>query len=181
VRALGGMSVVAVLVMGVILGSAIAGVAHAENPVVRWDRIEGIKPNAAGQVIHGIAPVAFPWSTTRGSASLNLDNGKLQFHVEGLSMGASPTLVALIGTTGAVTEVKATILCHQSGERVDSEVVELSEDGDAMFSGQLSSVPNCEASDLVFLLRIAGVVPDAPPIADLWLAHGAARKIRESK
>lgn len=177
-NARGNKPTVIALTVAAIFGSACTGVAYAEGPIVRWERIEGIDSNASGQFLKGIAPVTFPWSTTRGSAFLNLDSGKLQFQVEGLSMGASPTPVALIGTTGAVAEVKGTIMCNQSGEFVDSDAVELSDGGDAIFSGQLSNVPNCDASDLIFLLRIAAVVPGAPPITNLWLAHGAARNIR---
>ena len=175
-NAIGRSSAVIPLLVAAVLCSA--GYSHAASPVVRWERIEGISPNPAGQVLNGISPVAFPWSTTRGNALFNTNNGSLQFHVEGLSMGASPTPVARIGTTGAVAEVKGTIMCHQSGEFVDSDPVELSADGDAMFSGQLTSIPSCEPDDLIFLLRIAAVVPGAPPIANLWLAHGAARKVR---
>lgn len=167
-------SIVMILIVAASVSSASV---YAGSPLVRWERIEGISPNATGQVFNGISPVTFPWSTTRGGALLNLHNGKLNFHLEGLSMGASPTPFALIGTTGVVTEIKGTIMCHQSGEFVDSDAVELSDEGDAQFSGQLTSVPYCEPGDLIFLIRIAAVRPDAPPISDRWLGHGAARKI----
>ena len=166
------------LVIAAIFGSASMGVVYAESPMVHWERLEGIDPNVTGQVLNGILPVTFPWSTTSGGALLNVTSGRLQFHVEGLSMGASPTPVARIGTTGAVTEVRGTVMCHQSGDFADSEPVELSEDGDAFFSGTLLQMPYCDAGDLVFLLRVAAVVPGAPPITGRWLAHGAARKVR---
>ena len=82
---------VSALIVVAMLGSAGAGAVNAESPLIRWERIEGIVPSAAGQTLSGIFPVSFPWSTTRGNATLNVDTGNLQFHVEGLSMGSSPT------------------------------------------------------------------------------------------
>ncbi len=161
-----------------LLGSLV-GLAHAQSPMVRWERIQGIDPSATGRVVQGINPVTAPWSTTRGSALLNTENGRIQFQVEGLSIGSSPTPLALIGTTGVVTMIKGTIICHEpGGDVVDTEPVELSPEGDALFTGELSEIPSCAPDKLVFLLRIAEVREGAPPITNLWLAHGAVRKIR---
>jgi hypothetical protein len=160
------------------VGCAPIGYAHAENSIVRWERIEGIDPIEFGQEFGGILPVTVPWSTTDGRAMVNLETGRVQFHVEALSVGAGPTPLVRIGSTGIVEAVRGTLMCHQTGEFVDTDATELSGDGDAMYSGQLESLPNCDPTDLIFLLRIAAVTPGAPPVTDLWLAHGAARKIR---
>lgn len=165
------------LVTAVLLGTVAVGIARAEVTVVHWQRIEGINPNPTGQTLNGIVPVGFPWSVDEGRAVLNPANGRTRFHVAGLSMGASPTAFAAIGTTGAVTRVKGTVMCNQTGEFVDTDDVKLSPEGDAYFVGQLPFVPACEPGNLIFLLRIAEVVAGAPPITNLWLAHGAARRI----
>jgi hypothetical protein len=154
--------------------------AHAQGQFVNWERIEGINPNpAGGQVFAGINPVTFPWSSAGGRARLNTANGRLHFEVRGLAIGASPTPLAVVGTTGAVTEVLGTILCNATGEYVDSDPVELWTSGDASFHGSLPYMITCNDESWVFLLRVAGVVPGAPPITGRWLAHGAARNLHQ--
>ncbi len=161
-----------------LLVSLCAALAHAESPRVSWERIQGIDPNpAGGQNFADIAPVAFPWSVSSGRASVNTATGRLRFAVKGLSIGASPSPLARIGTTGIVAQVKGTLLCHLTGEYVDTDPADLSATGDAQFVGALPYVPACDAHDLVFLLRVAAVVPNAPPVTGLWLAHGAVRKL----
>jgi hypothetical protein len=154
---------------------------HAQETIVNWDRIEGIHPNpTGGQTLAGINPVTFPWSNERGRARLNTSNGRLHFEVQGLSIGASPTPLAVVGTTGVVTELMGTVLCSSTGEYVDSQAVELSADGDASFQGTLPYIFACDDESWVFLLRVSGIVPGAPPITGRWLAHGAARTFRQT-
>ncbi len=100
--------------------------------------------------------------------------------VQGLSIGASPTPLAVVGTTGVVTELMGTVLCNSTGEYVDSQAVELSADGDASFQGTLPYIFACDDESWVFLLRVSGIVPGAPPITGRWLAHGAARTFRQT-
>ena len=160
-----------------VVGTFWMGLAVAASPIVSWERIEGIVPHPdappAGGAIAGIQPVAFPWSVTRGYARLNTRTNALTFYVNGLSMGGSIG----IGTTGAVTAVKGTIVCATTFVVSDTESVGISKSGDTYFFGQLSAAVDCDPSNLIFLLRVAEAV-GGPPIQDFWLASGAVRRIR---
>lgn len=162
-----------------LLSTLMVGLAFAESPIVSWERVEGIAPHPsslpAGGAIAGIQPVAFPWSVTSGRVRLNTQTNRLAFYVNGLSMGGSIG----IGTTGAVTAVKGTIICTTTFSISDTGSVQLSQDGDAYFRGELSAPVNCDPSNLIFLLRVAEVVggPPAPQIQNFWLASGAVRRM----
>ena len=153
--------------------------AQAAEELVRWDRIDGIVPNpSGGQVIAGLNPVTFPWTVSQGKVVFNATTGRMFFDLKGLAIGAGPTNLALIGTSGAVQSVKGTVICNTTGEMLDTEAVSLSSKGDASFYGRLPYALTCDDGSWVFLLRIAGVVPGAPPISERWLAHGAVRTFR---
>jgi hypothetical protein len=136
-----------------------AGTAKADE-TIRWKTIIGIIQ--AGNVVAGIGGGGQPWSTLGGEASLNLDTGKLRFSVRGLVLAGGNT----IGTPGAVTQVKGTLVCNASASAPtlhDSTVVPLSAEGDAKFSGSIGILP-ASCFDAVFLVRIP---------AGRWIANGA--------
>jgi hypothetical protein len=124
-----------------------------------------------------------PWSTLGGGAKVNLDSGKVQFHVKGLVLAAgSNAAFALaglpIGTPDGVTEVEGTLVCDVDGSAgggtsvvVDTAPVTLSSTGDAQFSGSFGSLPSVCSSepDIAFLIRI--VSPAA--FKGVWIANGA--------
>jgi len=156
----------------VALSTFLTGLAVAAGPIVTWQRVEGIDPHpnsATAGAIAGIQPVAFPWSVTRGRVRLNTATNVLTFYVAGLSMGGSIG----IGTTGPVTAVKGTIVCTTTFVVSDTDSVEMSEDGNVSFSGQLSPAVDCDPSRMIFLLRVAGGIPQ---IQNFWLASGAVRR-----
>jgi hypothetical protein len=163
--------------MVVALGTLLSSLALATTPVVSWQRIEGIDPHPGAQPFAGaiarIQPVAFPWSVTRGRVRLNTQTNILTFYVSGLSMGGSIG----IGTTGSVTAVKGTVVCTTPFAVSDTASIELSQSGDASFSGQLSPAVDCDPANLIFLLRVADVAGGVPPIQNFWLASGAVRRI----
>jgi len=187
----GKTAVIGSLAAALVIGLFQTSIARADGQEVVWARIAGINPNPiGGQDIGGILnpvhPVGFPWSVTRGRAKLDLETNEVHFRVDGLSMGASPSPFGGIGTTGVVTKVKGTIVCNPTPPNpvspfppIDTDAVELSAHGNASFHGTLSIPVACAPQNLVFLLRVAETPPFVfPSIVDLWLAHGAARRVR---
>lgn len=179
------------LITASVLSSFLLGLANADSPVVSWERIEGIDPNptvgVGGQTFilpdsSTSSPVGFPWSVTRGHARLIRTTDRLQFDVNGLSMGGS----AGIGTTGAVTKVKGTVICVMPSPVIgpilvsdfaETDAVDLSKEGDAHFQGKLTTHFDCpDPGQIAFLLRIADA--SVPILINSWLAHGAARRIQ---
>lgn len=152
---------VVVLALTVMRSSALAADSH-----VRWEDIIGIIQ--AGNVVAGVTGGGQPWSTERGSASVNLARGEISFRVDGLVLAGGNT----IGTPGAINQVKGTLVCNAEGPGspvlVDTPLVPLSAQGDARFNGSVGAVPQaCFQPDIAFLIRIA---------ADRWIANGAVRK-----
>jgi len=154
------------------------------SSTVIWERIEGITPvaNFNGQIIEGILPVSFPWTLEHGRAQVNLANGKFEIFLRGLAIGAMPTLLSPLGTTGVVTAVRGTLVCTGGGPVFDTEAADLTETGDAFVRGKLAGgVETCAPERMVFLLRVAAVRPGAPNITGNWLAYGASRRIQGSR
>jgi len=132
---------------------------------VRWETVIGIMQ--AGNVVAGIAGGGQPWSALGGNARVNLVNGRIDFEVRGLVLAGGNT----IGTPGAITQVKGTLVCDTDGSAgapalVDTPLVTLSEDGDASFHGSVGDLPAACTSqpDMAFLIRIG---------AGRWIANGA--------
>jgi len=150
---------------------AIAGAATSlpaladRDNTVRWETIIGIIQ--AVNVVAGVAGGGQPWSTLGGNASVNLDNGKVDFEVRGLVLAGGNA----IGTPATITQVKGTLVCDTNGSAggpvlVDTPLVTLSEEGDARFHGSVGALPAaCTAEpDMAFLVRIG---------AGRWIANGA--------
>lgn len=162
----------------------VASIAKQGNSTVIWERIEGITPvpNFNGQIIEGILPVSFPWTLEHGRAQVNLANGKFEIFLRGLAIGAMPTPLSPLGTTGVVTAVRGTLVCTGGGPVFDTDAVELTETGDAFVRGKLAEGADaCTPERMVFLLRVAAVRPGAPNITGNWLAYGASRRIQGGK
>jgi hypothetical protein len=88
-----------------------------------------------------------------------------------------------IGTRADITAVKGTLVCDTNGSAgggnsvvVQTSAVPLSLDGDALFSGNVDSLPSVCSSepDLAFLIRIAGV--NGVSVNGPWIASGVVRK-----
>jgi len=147
-----------------VAATSLPALADRDN-TVRWETIIGIIQ--AGNVVAGVAGGGQPWSTLGGNASVNLDNGKVDFEVRGLVLAGGNA----IGTPATITQVKGTLVCDTNGSAggpvlVDTPLVTLSEEGDARFHGSVGALPAaCTAEpDMAFLVRIG---------AGRWIANGA--------
>ena len=149
---------------------------------VSWQQIIGIIPagNVVGSGTGKITGGFLPWSTTSGSAQVNLKTGEIEFKVRGLVFaGAAPGV--LLGAATPVTAVKGTLVCDADGSAgggnsviVETPSVPLTESGDAEFSGNIAPLPAVCSSepDIVFVVRASafnGTAREGP-----WIANGAA-------
>jgi hypothetical protein len=166
-------------------GSARA--ADQSGRFVVWERVAGIAPvaNINAQTVNGYyLPVSFPWTVTKGQAQVDLVSGRYRFSIKGLSIGAMPPSsvpgisLSPIGTTGVVRSVTGTFICANEGPGIDTGIAVLSLSGDASLQGFLPYEFDCDPEAMIFLLRVAEVIPGAPTIEGLWLAHGAAKRLQ---
>jgi hypothetical protein len=145
-------------------------VADSDN-TARWATVVGIMQagNVVGSGTGSVQGGGQPWSTLGGNASVNLRNGRIDFDVRGLVLAGGNS----IGTPGAITEVKGTLVCDTNGSAgggnsvlVDTPLVPLDEEGDARFHGNVGALPAVCTSetDIAFLIRIG---------AGRWIANGA--------
>jgi hypothetical protein len=157
------------MIVGALLMSMISSPAAAET--VRWRTIIGV--TQAGNLVGNIGGGGQPWSTLGGEAKVDLTTGRVEFEVEGLVLAGGNT----VGNTGGVNQVKGTLVCivpivpatnppTVSTVAIDTDLVPLSPEGDAKFSGMISTNPACNSSNVAFLVRIA---------ANRWIANGAVR------
>src|SRR6185437_3619465 len=109
-----------------------------------------------------------PWSAQGGHVAVDLTRGKMQFDVRGLVFAAGNA----IGNTGTVAQVKGTLVCDTDGSAskgnsvlVDTPLVDLDEEGEARFSGNVGALPAVCSSepDIAFLIRVG---------AGRWIANG---------
>jgi len=151
------------LLLGISTGLAAISASAWADDVVRWKTVIGIIQ--AGNVVGNITGGGQPWSTTGGEAKVNLRNGRIEFNVRGLVLAGGNT----IGTPGAITEVKGTLICNPgtTNSTVDTPLVPLTDTGDAQFSGEVVIPADCNTSNIAFLVRIA---------AGRWIANGAVRQ-----
>jgi hypothetical protein len=134
------------------------------NDSVRWKTIIGVAQ--ASNVVGGITGGGQPWSTREGEVHVKLSDGTVEFEVRGLVLAGGNT----IGTPGAVTQVKGTLVCGPGSASpvvIDTDLVPLSPQGDAEFYGSFnSSTAGCSATDVAFLVRTAG---------GAWIGNGSVR------
>ena len=157
------MKTLGIAALGAVLLSAFASPSQAQNIVV-WRAIIGIAQ--ASNVVGGITGGGQPWSTREGEVLVELDNGFVVFEVRGLVLAGGNT----IGTPGAVNQVKGTLVCgpgSASPTVIDTPLVPLDAQGNAEFSGSLSSsTAGCSPTDVAFLIRTAG---------SAWIGNGSVR------
>ena len=140
------------------------GQTSASSNVVFWKTITGvITAPAVSNPVGGIASGSSPWTTTGGFAFVDLTSGAVTFNVEGLVINGGNAS----GTPGPVTNVTGALVCNAASSPTVMETtpVPLSAQGNAQFSGTLTSVPSSCTSP-AFLIR----VPGGP-----WIATGAVR------
>ena len=145
----------------------------AQAQVVKWKQIVGLREagNPVGSGTGEVTGGGQPLSTKKGNARVNLGNGNLRFKVKGLVLAGGDS----IGTPGAITQVKGTLVCDTDGSAgggnstlVDTPLVKLKRVGRAEFQGDVGPLPAaCDEPDIAFLIRTA---------TDVWIANGAVRK-----
>jgi hypothetical protein len=163
----------------ILLLALLSGTASAQS--LSWRQVVGIIPanNIVGSGTGTITGGFLPWTTTGGSARVNLQTGELHFAVRGLVFAGGSSSIA-IGTPGPVTAVKGTLICDNNGSAgngnsvlVETPSVPLSATGDASFNGNLGSLPvvcSTEA-DIAFVVRVSGLGGNA--VEGPWIANGA--------
>jgi hypothetical protein len=144
------------------------------DQAVQWRRIVGIiqAGDTVGTGTGKVTGGGQPWYAVSGSAVVDLTSGEIQFHVQGLVFAGGNT----IGTPGAVTQVKGTLVCDTTGSSngnstlVDTPLVTLSPQGDARFAGQVGPLPSAcvNSPDIAFLIRVSG---------GAWIASGEVRAV----
>jgi hypothetical protein len=144
-----------------LLMSAVASPASADS--VRWRTVIGVIQ--AGNVVGGITGGGQPWSTLDGRANVDLSSSRVEFEVRGLVLAGGNS----IGTPGANTQVKGTLVCIVTTPVVlDTVAVPLNSRGDAEFSGSIAPIPTtCTPSNVAFLIRSV--------VNNNWFANGAVR------
>jgi polyisoprenoid-binding protein YceI len=135
--------------------------AHAQqSDVARWQSVIGIIQggNVVGTGTGAVTGAPGPWSAQGGHVTVDLTHGKIQFDVRGLVFAAGNS----IGNTGTVAQVQGTLVCDTNGSaspnsiHVDTPLVDLDEEGDAHFSGNVSMPAVCATEpDMAFLIRLA--------------------------
>ena len=158
-------------IFGLLVALAFASISHAaEAQTVRWQSIRGVitAPNIDNPVA-GISAGTLPWTTQDGRAEVNLTTGQTSFEVTWLVLNGGN----VSGTTGPVRQVTGTLVCSPGTRQqavLDTRAVNLSQQGNAHFSGDIGTVPaNCE--NPLFLIRIANL----GQATGRWIATGAVR------
>ena len=159
----------------------LAAVPGAFAQTVSWRQVVGIIPanNVVGSGTGQIPGGFLPWTTTFGSARVDLRTGEFEFEVKGLVFAGGSSAIT-IGTPGPITAVKGVLICDNNGSAsggnsvlVETPSVKLSSIGDARFEGHVGSLPAVCSSekDIAFVVRasaINGQATEGP-----WIANGA--------
>jgi len=154
-----------------LLGCSYAAI--AADQTVEWQRIVGIiqAGDTVGTGTGKVTGGGQPWFARGGSAAVDLTSGQMQFDVQGLVFAGGNA----IGTPGAVTQVKGTLVCDTTGTAtgnstlVDTPLVTLSSQGNARFAGQVGPLPAAcvNSPNIGFLIRVSG---------GGWIAGGEVRE-----
>ena len=128
--------------------------------------VVGSLPN---EMIGGVASGGLPWVVSKGEAKIHKD-GKLQVEVRGLVLSGPGVPANLEGTTGPVTDVRASLVCGGSGGAVvaTTDPVTLTPTGDARIQAQIEVPERCIGP--IVLVRIGGTTSAPPPILGGWIA-----------
>jgi hypothetical protein len=152
------------IVSGFALGAAVIGQNASADPgdTLHWQSVIGIVQgnNIVGSGTGAATGAPGPWSALGGHVKVDLDRGQVNFTTNGLVFAGGNS----IGTPGAVLQVKGTIVCDTDGSAsggnsvlVDTPLVDLDDQGDARFDGNVGALPPVCTSepDIAFLIRTA--------------------------
>ena len=159
------------IVSALAVGAAVIGQNASADPAdnLHWQSVIGIAQanNIVGSGTGAVTGAPGAWSALDGHVNVELDKGKIDFHVHGLVLANGNA----IGTPGAVSQVKGTLVCDTDGSAsggnsvlVDTPIVSLGDQGDAQFDGSLGPLPAvCSGEpDIAFLIRAGS----------RWIANG---------
>jgi len=157
---------------GLSLGAAVIGRNASADPgdTLRWQSVIGIAQanNVVGSGTGTVTGGGIPWSTLDGHVNVHLEKGKINFDVHGLVFAGGNA----IGTPGTILQVKGTLVCDTDGSAsggnsvlVDTPLVDLGDQGDARFNGDVGPLPPACTSepDIAFLIRVG---------SGRWIANG---------
>ncbi len=134
---------------------------------------EPYKSPVVGSVPHetigGVASGGLPWVVSKGEAKIHKD-GKLQVEVRGLVLSGPGVPANLEGTTGPITDVRASLVCGGSGGVVvaTTDPVPLTPAGDARIQAKVEVPEFCFGP--IVLVRIGGTTTAPPPTLGAWIA-----------
>ena len=161
------------VVSGIALSTTFVGqnAMAGEGETLHWRSVIGIAQpnNVVGTGTGAVTGGGTPWSALDGHINVDLERGEINLEVRGLVLAGGNS----IGTPGAIAQVKGTLVCDADGSAsggnsvlVDTPLVELDDQGDARFGGQVGAMPGVCASepDIAFLIRVG---------AGRWIANGA--------
>ena len=135
----------------------------------------GIVGSVPGATVAGVNSGGVPWTVTEGSATVSAA-GRLKIEVQGLLIIAAPGVPAnLVGTTGPVQMVAATLVCGGSGGTVaaTTDPVPLSGAGNAEIEASVTLPASCMAP--VVLVRFVNAqTSQAGPFIALTGINAAA-------
>jgi len=141
------ISLTAVVLVTVLTGGATsASLSHsANNPTDDGSHAfsSALVPDLGPTVeptIGGIAPGGLPWVLDTGQVTLT-KSGRLEASVEGLLFGPGAP-ANLVGTTGPITQVFASVVCA-NGPVISTSAVTFSTDGDAHLHQQVALPAQC--------------------------------------
>ena len=153
------------IVSGLSLGAAVIGQNASADPsdTIHWQSVIGIiqANNVVGTGTGAVTGAPGPWSALGGRVKVDLEKGRVDFSTNGLVLAGGNS----IGTPGAVLQVKGTLVCDTDGSAsggnsvlVDTPLVDLDDQGDARFDGNVGPLPPVCTSqlDIAFLIRTAG-------------------------
>ena len=138
------------IISGLALGAAVIGQNASADPgdTVHWQSVIGIMQanNVVGSGTGAATGAPGPWAALGGHVNVVLDNGQVNFSTNGLVLAGGNA----IGTPGAVLRVKGTLVCDTDGSAsggnsalVDTPLVDLDDQGDARFDGNVGPLPPC--------------------------------------
>jgi hypothetical protein len=141
------ISLTAVLLVTVLTGRAVsASLSHSANTTTDDGShafSSALVPDLGPTVeptIGGIAPGGLPWVLDTGQVTLT-KSGRLEASVEGLLFGPGAP-ANLVGTTGPITQVFASVVCA-NGPVISTSAVTFSTDGDAHLHQQVALPAQC--------------------------------------
>jgi hypothetical protein len=180
------------LAMTVLCGGGALAAGHDSDAVVSWSNIVGVitapgidNPVAATIDANGnvfaVHSGTLPWTTRTGHARVDLRTGAVEFRVSGLVFNGGNAS----GTAGGVNQVVGTLVCNPGSGDVnqpqvilDTPPVALSANGNASFSGELTTAVPFPCEGPLFLVRLG---PSFGLFSGRWLATGVEPRPGDSK